>query len=447
MDAVDGVPYLAWNEANGRTLADLHLKCRALGRRVPIEHALLIAEKVATALDHAYNTTIDGDRTLHGLVWPGFVAISDDGEIRLAGFGLASGVLPAIARPRLAVEVGPYIDQEERRSGTVGRNSDVYSVGVMLLELLTGHPPPADPLALVKGTAPGGPPPLQPEILALLRMTLAPAESRYHPAEIAPRARQASLFGTVLPFDVQPGVLPERSVSRRNRDRGARAQTRGRSGYGRPGRAQPRSRAAPAGSRARIACAASPARPPGAFGLGPAPRGRGDAPSARAGAARRRGSRGDRRRGRDLGRLAARSRFRRRAPRGWRSDARPDADAAPRAPADSVRSDHRHDRRTVSRRSHAPRGLRDGPARGGDAKPQRRHTGAADRGPGGPPDRGRPHRGRSDRSPDADFAAPRRRSHRPSPSPSGGRGRSCNGSPDSDSRAGEAGARRDDAGG
>ena len=29
MDAVDGVPYLAWNEANGRTLTDLHLKCRA----------------------------------------------------------------------------------------------------------------------------------------------------------------------------------------------------------------------------------------------------------------------------------------------------------------------------------------------------------------------------------------------------------------------------------
>ena len=179
MDAVDGVPYVASNEANGRTLTDLHLKCRALGHRVPIEHALLIAEKVATALDHAYNTTIDGDRTLHGLVWPGLVAISDDGEIRLAGFGLATGVLPAIARPRLASEVGPYIAAEERRSGTVGRNSDVYSVGVLLLELLTGHPPPADPLALVKGTAPGGPPPLQPEILSLLRMTLAPAESRY----------------------------------------------------------------------------------------------------------------------------------------------------------------------------------------------------------------------------------------------------------------------------
>src|SRR5262245_39368630 len=140
MDAADGVPYMAWNEPNGRTLADLHQKCRSLGRRLPVEHALLIAEKVATALDHAYNTTIDGDRTLHGLVWPGFVSISDDGDIRLAGFGLAAGVLPALERPRLAEEISPYLAAEERRTGTVGRNSDVFSVGVLLLEMLTGHP-------------------------------------------------------------------------------------------------------------------------------------------------------------------------------------------------------------------------------------------------------------------------------------------------------------------
>src|SRR5262249_61541950 len=80
MDAVEGVPYIAWSQPNGRTLDALTARCRELARRLPVEHALLIAEKVATALDHAYNTTIDDDRTLHGLVWPGFVAVSDDGE-------------------------------------------------------------------------------------------------------------------------------------------------------------------------------------------------------------------------------------------------------------------------------------------------------------------------------------------------------------------------------
>ena len=179
MNAADGVPYIAWNEVNGRTLKNLLLKCRNPARKIPVEHALLISEKVATALDHAYNTTIDGDRTLHGLVWPGFVPISDDGEIRLVGFGLASGVLPSLARPRLAAELANYLAPEERAQPSIGKNSDVYSVGAMLLELLTGQPPSPDGMAVLRGTAGHPPPPILPEIQAVLRMTLGPPESRY----------------------------------------------------------------------------------------------------------------------------------------------------------------------------------------------------------------------------------------------------------------------------
>jgi protein TonB len=179
MDAADGVPYIAWNEVNGRTLKNLLLKCRNPPRKIPVEHALLLAEKVATALDHAFNTSIDGDRTLHGLVWPGFVAISDDGEIRLAGFGLAAGVLPSLGRPRLTREIANYLAPEERDQQYIGKNSDVYSVGVMLLELLTGEPPSPDALGVLRGTAGKPPPAILPEIQAVLRMTLGPPESRY----------------------------------------------------------------------------------------------------------------------------------------------------------------------------------------------------------------------------------------------------------------------------
>lgn len=179
MDAVEGVPFLAFQEENGRTLDHLLDRARATPDTVPYEHALLIAEKVATALEHAYNTMIDAERTLHGLVWPGFVALSDDGEIRLTGFGLAPGVVTSFARPRFAREVAPFLAPEERATGTIGRNSDVYSVGAILFALLIGRPPdPADALQDLKTARREGAP-IAPEVAAVLRLCLAPAESRY----------------------------------------------------------------------------------------------------------------------------------------------------------------------------------------------------------------------------------------------------------------------------
>jgi hypothetical protein len=136
MDAVEGVPFIAWNEPSGRTLDRLIAMVRGKHQQIPVEHALLIGEKVAAALDHAYNTTVDGERTLHGLVWPGFISISDDGEIRLAGFGLAPGIAPSMARPRFAREIARYLAPEHVASGQIGKSSDVYSVGAILFELL-----------------------------------------------------------------------------------------------------------------------------------------------------------------------------------------------------------------------------------------------------------------------------------------------------------------------
>jgi len=179
MDSVEGVPFLAWAEDSGRTLDKLVSRAPTLQGRIPIEHSLLIAEKIATALDHAYNTTVEGERTLHGLVWPGFVSLSDDGETTLVGFGIAPGLLPSRGRPRFAKEISPYTAPEERSEGKIGKNSDVYSVGVILFELLTGRLPAAGgPVADLFAVA-RGPSPLPPEITAVLKMCLSEAGSRY----------------------------------------------------------------------------------------------------------------------------------------------------------------------------------------------------------------------------------------------------------------------------
>ncbi len=179
MDSVEGVPFLAWNEESGRTLDALLLRAPTLQGRIPLEHSLLIAEKIATALDHAYNTSIEGERTLHGLVWPGFVLLSDDGETGLTGFGLAQGLLGSRGRPRFAKEIAPYLAPEERSEGKISKNSDVYSVGVILFELLTGRlPAPGGPVADLFAVA-RGPSPLPPEVTAVLKMCLSDAASRY----------------------------------------------------------------------------------------------------------------------------------------------------------------------------------------------------------------------------------------------------------------------------
>ena len=452
MDAVDGVPYLAWNEANGRTLdrpppqvpgsrPPRPDRARAPDRRKDRDGPRPRLQHDHRRGPHASRARMAGIRRDLGR--------RRDPPRRIRARRRSS------SRDRAAAVRGggwPYLDQRNVAAERSAENSDVYLRGRHAARAPHGSPAAPGSARAREGHRSG-------------RTAAAAAGDPRRPADDPGAGRDVAIkssgdlrreLGKLLfsgPYSPSTFNLAyflndqfreEIETEARARKREAALDT------GRPGRAQPRSRATPAGSRARNPSAAFPARAPGAFRLGTAPRGRRcTAPDA--GAARRRDSCGDRRRGRNLRRLEALSRFRRRAPRGWRSDARTDADPAPRAPADSVRSDHRHDRRTVSRRSHAPRGPRDGPARGGDAKPQRRHAGAADRGAGGPPDRGRPHRGRSDRSPDADFAALRIRSHRRSPGrspgPSRRRGRSSNGPPDSDSRAGEAGARRDDAGG
>ncbi|MFN2633296.1 MAG: protein kinase [Thermoanaerobaculia bacterium] len=137
----DGSPYCAWYEGAGWTLDTILLRLRAAGTALPTPFALLIAERVCAALEHAWFSPQDGEPIRHGLLWPGFVSVSIDAEVRLGGFGLADAVLPSVMRGRLARELAPYVAPETRESGRVGPATDTYSAGVLLLELLTCRRP------------------------------------------------------------------------------------------------------------------------------------------------------------------------------------------------------------------------------------------------------------------------------------------------------------------
>jgi hypothetical protein len=173
--AVDRLPYIAWKETHGWTLDVLVNGFRAAGTRLPVVHALLIADRVAAALDAAHRKSFEGKGIAHGLVWPGFVSIGADADIFVAGFGLAPGIFPTLEEPSVARAIAPYIAPEERLRPRVATASDIYSVGAILLELLTQRTPALEmpPVSVRKEDG------LPEDVVQLLRGALAKPSIRF----------------------------------------------------------------------------------------------------------------------------------------------------------------------------------------------------------------------------------------------------------------------------
>jgi serine/threonine protein kinase len=186
---IGGVPYMGWYETAGWTLDRVLAMARASKAPVTTEYALLLGERMIEATEAA-TRFLDRDLTPHGALWPGFVSISNDAEVRIAGFGLAPAVLPALRKPRLSREVAPYIAPEARDRRRALPNSDVYSLGIMLLELLTGRRPALGaPLPELRAGDP-----FSQEIGAFLKVALAPPDERFASVSDMKRALQETMM-------------------------------------------------------------------------------------------------------------------------------------------------------------------------------------------------------------------------------------------------------------
>jgi serine/threonine-protein kinase len=102
--------------------------------------AAALVEKVARALHHAHANGI-----LHRDLKPGNILLDDKGEPRVADFGLAKFLDSDVELTRTGAVVGTpaYMapEQTDAQSGAVSPASDVWSLGVVLYELLTGQRP------------------------------------------------------------------------------------------------------------------------------------------------------------------------------------------------------------------------------------------------------------------------------------------------------------------
>ena len=105
--------------------------------RLPLEQAIGIAAETCRGLDFAHGRGI-----VHRDLKPGNVWLTEDGTAKIGDFGLAV----ALDRSRLTTEgmmVGTvsYMPPEQAMGGDVTPRSDLYSLGAMLYQMVTGRPP------------------------------------------------------------------------------------------------------------------------------------------------------------------------------------------------------------------------------------------------------------------------------------------------------------------
>ncbi len=131
----DGTVYLVMEHVVGHTLRDVIRKESPM----PPSRALALVDPVLSALAHAHRAGL-----IHRDVKPENVLIADDGRVKVADFGLAKAVsadTQHTATGGVLIGTVSYLAPELVVDGRSDARADVYAVGVLLYELLTGTKP------------------------------------------------------------------------------------------------------------------------------------------------------------------------------------------------------------------------------------------------------------------------------------------------------------------
>ena len=127
------VHYIVMEFLHGKTLKQV------LNENGPLEvsEVLQIGRQIAEALQVAHKHGV-----IHRDIKPHNIMLTADGHVKVTDFGIARAVTASTLTETGAM-VGSvhYISPEQARGGIVGEKSDIYSLGVVLYELLTGQVP------------------------------------------------------------------------------------------------------------------------------------------------------------------------------------------------------------------------------------------------------------------------------------------------------------------
>jgi len=127
----DGHAYLVMEYISGSTL-----KARLGGKPMPYQDALAVVKAVGSALDYAH-----GKGLVHRDVKPGNILYTEDSRIVLSDFGIVRLADDDSSLTRGVIGTPQYMSPEQALGHEVDGRSDLYSLGIVLFELLAGRVP------------------------------------------------------------------------------------------------------------------------------------------------------------------------------------------------------------------------------------------------------------------------------------------------------------------
>jgi len=196
--------YISMELVKGKSLRSM-LEELSPGQRLPVKTALRIIDELCAALEYAHRHTIHRD------IKPENVMVGEDGTVKLMDFGISKLMDTArITGTSIVMGTPFYMSPEQlRNSAGVDARADVYSIGVVLYEILTGNVPTGIPKPASQLTR-EVPPALDP----IVAKCVDPEPDRRYQSATALRAALRPIIGLL-----ESGSTVEEAVGKAPRER------------------------------------------------------------------------------------------------------------------------------------------------------------------------------------------------------------------------------------
>ncbi len=128
----EGTYYIAMEYLDGRTLKELILRRGP----APVKTAIDYTRQILAALRFAHKNGI-----VHRDIKPHNVLVDSEGRLKVTDFGIARAGASQMTEAGSIIGTAQYLSPEQAKGAPVDQTSDIYSVGIVLYELLTGEVP------------------------------------------------------------------------------------------------------------------------------------------------------------------------------------------------------------------------------------------------------------------------------------------------------------------